>query len=86
MRAGLPPVRRLAVADRGNRVLGGFNGVKALHEVRAMGENRQARKDVEMHLVICRGNEEEVPRRLAVRRAEERQEGQAPVIEYSVIE
>ena len=67
----LPPVLRLAVPDCGDRVLGGFDRIKALHEVRAVRENRKTREDVEMLLVVRRADEEKVPRRLAVRRTEE---------------
>ena len=54
----LPPVLRLAVPNCGDRVLGGFDRIKALHEVRAVRENRKTREDVEMLLVVRRADEE----------------------------
>ena len=60
-----------AIADCGDRVLRRFDGIKALHEVGAVREDREAGENMKMLLVVRRANEEEVPRRLAVRRTEE---------------
>ena len=75
-----------AVADCGDRVLQRFDGVEALHEVGAVREDREPRKDVQMLLVIRRADEEEVPRRLAVRRTEKDRTKAAAVRDEAFLE
>ena len=67
----LPTEIRFAGSDGGNDRLGRIGLVQTGDEIGAVREHGETRENMQVILVIGRADEEEVPRRLAVRRAEE---------------